>query len=98
MAIPNHMHRCSLDPSSPAEQDRRSQATVLAVLIDEHPVRMTLDELILVMHADPGGDDPGTTTKDAIRELVCAGLVRRDGRSLAPTRVALYFAALNADR
>ena len=89
MAIPNLMDRCIGDPDSAMEQDRKGIGVVLSVLIDEHPIRMTLDELILVMHADPEHDDPGTTTKDAIRELVSAGLVHRDGRFLAPTRAAL---------
>jgi hypothetical protein len=97
MAIPNLMHRCVPDPDSAIEQDRKDIGVVLSVLLDEHPIRMTLDELILVMHADPEDDDPGATTKDAIRELVSAGLVHRDGRFLAPTRAALYFFAVDAD-
>lgn len=98
MAIPNPICRCAPDPDSAIEADRKAQGTVLAVLIDEHPVRMTMDELILVMHADPEGNDPGITTKDAIRELICAGLVTREGRHLSPTRAALYFAAVDVDR
>jgi hypothetical protein len=98
MAIPNDIRRCPADPDSPAEQDRKSQGTVLGVLVDEHPIRMTLDELILVMHADPETDDPGVATKDAIRELVSAGLVNREGRHLSPTRAALYFHAVDLDR
>jgi hypothetical protein len=98
MAIPNLMRRCPADPDSPAEEDRKTQGNVLAVLIDEHPIRMTMDELILVMHADPKQDNPGTTTKDAIHHLVSAGLVTCDGRFLSPTRAALYFAAVDADR
>lgn len=97
MAIPNLMHRCSPDPDSAIEVDRKNHGVVLSVLLDEHPIRMTLDELILVMHADPEDEDPGTTTKDAIRELVSAGLVHRDGRFLAPTRAALYFSAVEVD-
>jgi len=98
MAIPNDICRCSDDPDSPAEQDRKSQGNVLAVLIDEHPIRMTLDELILVMHADPEADDPGTATKDALRHLISAGLVNREGKHLSPTRAALYFAAVDRER
>jgi hypothetical protein len=98
MAIPNDMRRCPADPDSPGEQDRKTQGTVLAVLIDEHPIRMTLDELILVMHADPEQDNPSATTNDAIRDLVSAGLVNREGRHLSPTRAALYFHAVDADR
>ena len=97
MAIPNLMHRCAPDPDSAIEVDRKNHGVVLSVLIDEHPIRMTLDELILVMHADPEDDDPGVTTQDAVRELVSAGLVHRDGRFLAPTRAALYFFAVDVD-
>jgi len=95
MAIPNLMHHGTGDPDSPIEADRKAQGTVLGILVDEHPVRMTLDELILVMHADPEGDNPGASTKDALRELVSAGLVNREGRFLSPTRAALYFAWLD---
>ena len=97
MAIPNLMHRCDADPDSAIEQDRKEIGVVLSVLLDEHPIRMTLDELILVMHADPEDEDRGATTVDAIRELVSAGLVHRDGRFLAPTRAALYFSAVEVD-
>lgn len=98
MAIPNLMHRCEADPDSAIEQEREDIGVVLSVLIDEHPIRMTLDELIRVIHGDPDEeDDLGTTTQDAIRELVSAGLVHRDGRFLAPTRAALYFSAVEVD-
>jgi hypothetical protein len=91
------MHRCEADPDSAIEQERKDIGVVLSVLIDEHPIRLTLDELIRVIHADPDDADPGTTTQDAIRELVSAGLVHRDGRFLAPTRAALYFSAVEVD-
>jgi len=53
-----------------------------------------MDELILVLHADPDRGDPEDAGSRAVRELVGAGLVHRDGRFLAPTRAALYFDAL----
>jgi hypothetical protein len=66
----------------------------LALLIDEHPTRLTVDELILILHADPDRDDPQDAGERAVRDLVGAGLVHRHGYFLAPTRAALYFASL----
>jgi hypothetical protein len=93
MAIPKLLDR-ERDPDSSIEQDRKDQGDVLRVLIDEHPVRMTLDELILVMHADAERGDPSAATENAILDLIGAGLVHREGQFLGPTRAALYFAAL----
>jgi hypothetical protein len=53
-----------------------------------------MDELILVLHADPERGDPEDAAGRAVRELVGAGLMHREGRFLSPSRAALYFAAL----
>ena len=97
MAIPNLMHRCVAGPDSAIEQDRKDIGVVLSILLDEHPIRMTLDELALVVNGNPEGGDCGTTTEDAIFELVRAGLVHCDGRFVAPTRAALFFSAVEVD-
>jgi hypothetical protein len=94
MADENPKGRASLDPSSPARQDKRTERAVLALLLDEHPTRLTMDELILVLHGDPERGDPEDAGQRAVRELVGAGLVHREGRFMAPSRAALYFAAL----
>jgi hypothetical protein len=94
MADENPMGRASLDPSSPAGVDKRTERAVLALLLDEHPTRLTMDELILVLHADPERGDPEDAAGRAVRELVGAGLMHREGRFLSPSRAALYFAAL----
>ncbi len=91
MADENPKGRASLDPSSPAGEDRRTESAVLALLLDEHPSRLTMDELILVLCADPDRGDPQDAGRRAVAELVGAGLVHRDGNFLAPTRAALYF-------
>ena len=82
------------DPDSPIEDDRRNQSVVLSMLIDEHPVRLTFDELALVLHADLS-EPPRIATHNALKDLIGAGLVYREGRLLSPTRAALYFAALD---
>jgi hypothetical protein len=78
----------------PGGEDKRTERAVLALLLDEHPTRLTVDELILVLHADPKRGDPEDAAGRAVRELVGAGLMHREGRFLSPSRAALYFAAL----
>jgi hypothetical protein len=90
MADENPKGRASLDPSSPAGEDRRTESAVLALLLDEHPTRLTMDELILVLCVDPDRGDPKDAGRRAVCELVGAGLVHRHGNFLAPTRAALY--------
>lgn len=94
MADQNPTGRAPLDPSSPAGEDKKTESAVLALLLDEHPTRLTMDELILVLHADPERGDPEDAGQRAVRELVGAGLVHREGRFVAPSRASLYFAAL----
>ncbi len=85
------------DPRNLAAEDARTENAVLTFLLDEHPTRLTLGELSLVLHADPQLADPNDAAKRAVRELVGAGLVHQDGRFLAPSRAALYFERLRAD-
>ena len=94
MANENPTDRRPSDPCPPAAQDRKTERAVLVLLLDEHPIRLTMDELILVLHADPERGDPKDAAKRAVRELVGAGLIHREGRFLSPSRAALYFAAL----
>jgi hypothetical protein len=96
MADQNPTDRASLDPSSPAAEDKRTESAVLALLLDEHPTRLTMDELILVLHADPDRHDPADSARRAVCELLGAGLLHRDGDFLTPTRAALYFERLGA--
>jgi hypothetical protein len=87
----------SFDPRNLAAADARTENAVLTFLLDEHPTRLTLGELSLVLHADPRLDDPDDAAQRAVRELVGAGLVHQDGRFLAPSRAALYFERLRED-
>jgi hypothetical protein len=94
MADENPTGRTCSDPSSPAGEDTRTESAVLALLLKEHPTRLTMDELILVLHADPERGDPEDAGQRAVREPIGAGLVHLEGRFLAPSRAALYFDAL----
>lgn len=97
MANENPRDRRPSDPCPPATQDRQTESAVLSLLLDEHPTRLTTDELILVLHADPERGDPQDAGQRAVRQLVGAGLVHREGRFLSPTRAALYFSRLESD-
>jgi len=94
MAESNPTHCQSCDPFLLEVQDQKTQRAVLSTLLDEHPTPLTLDELILVLHADPERGDPGHAGEQAVRELVAAGLLNRNGNHVLLTRAALYFARL----
>src|SRR4051812_22311174 len=94
MADENPTRHTSHGPSFPGGEDKRTESAVLALLLDGHPTRLTMDELILVLHADPERGDPEDAAGRAVHELVGAGLMHREGRFLSPSRAALYFAAL----
>ena len=93
MAKDNPTDRESSGPNNLAA-DARTEKAVLTFLLDEHPTRLTLGELSLVLHADPRLTDPEDAAELAVRELVGAGLVHQDGRFLSPSRAALYFQRL----
>jgi hypothetical protein len=94
MADRDSMDRRSGVPGSPAAQDARTERAVLALVLDEHPARLTMAELSLVLHADPRLGDPADAAERAVTELVGAGLLHREGSFVGPTRAALYFARL----
>jgi hypothetical protein len=79
-----------LDSASPAEADRKTEAAVLAFLLDEHPNRLTVPEISWAMN--PRGPEfaEGDAVERAVRELVGAGLLQHEGGYVQPTRAALY--------
>jgi hypothetical protein len=81
----------------PNPGDRKTETAVLALLIAEHPTRLSMEELVLVLHADPDRGDPEDAAERAVCELTGAGLLHREGRFLTPTRAALYFSRLESD-
>ena len=93
MANRDSMDRRSGDPASPAAQDAKTERAVLALILHEHPARLTMGELALTLHADPHLD-PEDAAERAVTELVGAGLLHREGSFVEPTRAALYFARL----
>jgi hypothetical protein len=66
----------------------------MALLLTEHPTRLTTGELGLILHGDVDLFEPRDAAERAVRELVGAGLVHHEGGFLAPTRAARYFDCL----
>lgn len=77
-----------------AQHDDRLQATVLRLVLDEHPSTFTRNEI----HAQlaPGDDSFGAhdATDRALRDLRSAGLLRCDGDRHHATQPAVRLAAL----
>jgi hypothetical protein len=75
-------------------EDESVEAAVLQQLLDLHPTRLTLAELIREL----GGEHAGFAERDAIeravRQLVATGLLHEGEGFLVPTRTALRFSEL----
>jgi hypothetical protein len=76
-------------------QDTRLESALLQRVLDLHPTRVTVAELI----RDLAGEDPDFAARDgierAIRELTGAGLLHRgDDDFVTPTRAAVRFGEL----
>ena len=75
--------------------DSRVEAALLQRVLDLHPTRMTVAELV----RDLAGEDADFGARDgverAIRELTGAGLLHRGEDGLVtPSRAAIHFGAL----
>jgi hypothetical protein len=97
MSCDNPTDRGSGDPASPAEEDARVEAAVLAFLLDEYPDCLTIPELSLALNDDPGDFSSNDAVERAVRELDGGGLLHCRGGLAVPTRAALYFARLEVD-
>lgn len=84
-------------PSTPAGEDRKIEAAVLAFLLDEHPNRLTVPEVAWAMNPRDEGFADGDAVERAVRELVGAGLLHAAEGFVLPTRAALYFYRLEQD-
>lgn len=76
-------------------EDDAVQAAVLMQVLALHPDQLTFDELRREMTGDA---DQEFAERDAferaVRDLAGAGLLRREGESVLPTRAAIRFWAL----
>lgn len=79
---------------TPAAEDAATESAVLQQVLDLHPARATLTELV----REIGGESSGFAERDAIeravRDLAGAGLLHAHDAFVAPTRAALRFSEL----
>lgn len=74
------------------------EETMLIEIIEQHPTRLTVGELVSRIAADPGDDQEVETATAAIRNLRRSALVcyRDDDELVEPTQAALHAYALLA--
>lgn len=76
----------------PATDDLRTERVVLAYLLDQHPTRLTVDELSFALDAKDFAEKDAIAR--AVRELSAVGLLRAEGDLIGPTRAAVHFERL----
>jgi hypothetical protein len=94
MSCDNPTDRGSGDLPTPAEEDAKTERTVLMRVLTLHPTHLTMPELATEVLDDPNDFAEGDALARAVRDLGIAGLVRMNGVVVAPTRAALHFHSL----
>lgn len=91
------MNVCDESRTTLAE-DERVESAVLRQLLELHPTRLTLAELVRELGGDQDEDSGRFAARDAVeravRDLGAVGLLHRDARFVEPTRAALRFSDL----
>lgn len=92
------MHDCDDSPRrirTPAEEEEREQEAILYYLLREHPDQLTVAELIREFSHGEAEATDDNRIELCLAELVGAGLLRREGETIRPTRAALRFHRLH---
>lgn len=82
---------------SPGAEDDREQQAILDHLLTEHPDQLTEGELIQEFTRGKGEPPQVHRIEHNVAELIGAGLLRRDGEAIRPTRAALRFHRLHEE-
>lgn len=75
-------------------EDETMESAVLRQLLDLHPTRLTLEELMREVDVSGGSFAERDAVERAVRQLAGAGLLHRGEEFVAPTRAALRFSEL----
>jgi hypothetical protein len=75
-------------------EDETMESAVLRQLLDLHPTRLTLEELMREVDGSGGSYAGRDAVERAVRDLAGAGLLHRGEEFVAPTRAALRFSEL----
>jgi hypothetical protein len=78
-------------------EDEGVESAVLRQLLDLHPTRLTLAELMREFGGDGGSFADQDAVERAVRDLAAVGLLHKGADFVSPTRAALRFSEL-ADR
>ena len=88
--------------ASTLDIDRQTEFGVLNFLLGEHPAQLTEVEVLAYRLGLRTKAAPTFGESDSVERAVCqltgAGLVRRQGECVVPTRAARYFAWLAEER
>lgn len=87
------MNVCDESKTTLAE-DESVESAVLRQLLELHPTRLTLEELIRELGGDRGGFAERDAVERAVRDLSAVGLLHRSEPFVEPTRAALRFSDL----
>jgi hypothetical protein len=83
---------------APHEEDDRDQEAIMALVIAEHPIQLTVSELVRQMVPNEAPFNESDRIERGVRDLVGIGLMHRSGDTIRPTRAALRFNHLFFDR
>jgi len=78
-------------------EDEGVESAVLRQLLDLHPTRLTIAELMRELGSDREGFAGRDAVERAVRDLAAVGLLHEGPDFVTPTRAALRFSEL-ADR
>jgi hypothetical protein len=87
------MNVCDESRTTLAE-DEGVESAVLRRLLELHPTRLTLEELVREVGGDRGGFAERDAVERAVRELSVVGLLHKTEHFVEPTRAALRFSDL----
>jgi hypothetical protein len=84
------------DRQWPAEEHAQLQLEILSTLLSAHPAQRSIEEVI--REQTDASEDPMKCddAKNAILDLVGAGLLHRHGQFVFPTRAAVLFDELRS--
>jgi hypothetical protein len=77
------------DHGTPERGDLLIQSAVLDHVLCVHPTLLSAEEIEREI-------DPGEPTRRAMRDLISAGLIRREGETVLPTLAALHLRRLGS--
>ncbi len=76
--------------------DESWRIAVLSHVLLEHPALLTGEELRRELLVDRQDFSQTDAHDRAVRDLIAAGLLRREGDSIIPTRAAVHFYGLHS--